>query len=86
MPAPMRSDEITGATRYREGWRGCLVLQVEIYVDEGIPKSPRGDGEAPPRMTAWRDAMERDLSSIRYHEERRQGKNPPPPDQYAVRR
>jgi hypothetical protein len=80
MPAPPNSEKITGATRYRENWRGKLILQVEYYVDEGTySKSPRADGEAPPRETGWRDASTMDLSPIRYFEMQRNGVKPPPP-------
>lgn len=84
MPAPpYLCRDLTGATRYREGWRGCLVLQVEYYLSQGISKSPREDGSFPPLRTEWRDATKSDLPTIEYHEERRMGKDPSPPEGVA---
>jgi len=49
---------LTGRTRYRRGWFGRLILQVE---ETGCLFDPRGGGSYSPDYTRWRDAKVDDL-------------------------
>lgn len=56
MPAP--DGDQTGNTRFRDGWFGRLILQVEYEV--------RRDQAFGGSYLAWRDATQRDLYRTRY--------------------
>lgn len=65
MPYPTGSSNLTGATRYRSGFRGVLILQVEetvvdYYKHVGSP-SPK-----PVHKDVWRDASTKDLRVLEY--------------------
>lgn len=66
MPAPPKSDRITGQTRYREGWFGRLILQVEENVTFYRPASSCNPSKIV--TTRWRDARASDLYLIVWHE------------------
>ncbi|RWF44278.1 MAG: hypothetical protein EOS65_02565 [Mesorhizobium sp.] len=70
MPSPPNADRITGQTRYRSGWFGKLILQVEENVSFYRPVSSGN----PSRMveTRWRDARRGDLYLIEWHERQKQ--------------
>lgn len=59
---------LTGRVRHRAGWRGRLVLQVEIVSPKPwYPRVPRLGGYDPWKGGAypfWRDASAEDLASI----------------------
>jgi hypothetical protein len=89
MPAPSGTDEITGETRYRTGWFGKLILQVEEVYHVAIYGRPRFGGIERVQRTKWRDATVRDLRLIDWYERsaraKAEGQPPPcPPDQYAT--
>lgn len=47
----------TGGVRFREGWGGCCILQVEV---EQKAMDPREDRLVPVRV--WRDAKMKDIT------------------------
>lgn len=86
MPAPSGSSDLTGATRYRNGWRGVLVLQVEerkvAYMQGCLAP---GVEREPVYSMQWRDATTKDLRVLEYLDRRERARNegsvpPPPPD------
>jgi hypothetical protein len=85
MPAPPNSDRITGATRYRTGWFGKLILQVEENVEFYRPAGYCNPSKI--ISTRWRDARPSDLYLIGWHERAAQAKPegapPPPPEHYS---
>lgn len=88
MPAPMGSDRITGETRYRSGWFGKLILQVEEVYDQGYHARPQPGIPTSFTATRWRDARPADLYLIGWHERAARAKAegappPPPPDHFA---
>lgn len=64
MPAPSGCADLTGATRYRDGWFGKLILQVEENYRVGHRGRPRAGGIEFSNLTRWRDAEPRDLRMI----------------------
>jgi hypothetical protein len=79
--------ELTGATRYRTGWFGRLILQVEeryVAYYEGRPGFERRPDPNPIRnpvhATKWRDASVSDFPMLEYLGAKARGENPPPPD------
>lgn len=69
MPSPQRNYNLTGATRYRSGWRGRLVLQVEqrtIVSYKG--RLAPGVEREPVYSYHWRDAKVHDLSVLKWME------------------
>ncbi|MBI1621490.1 hypothetical protein [Aquamicrobium zhengzhouense] len=67
MPYPTGSSNLTGATRYRSGFRGVLVLQVEVRVITWWkgPLSPLADRK-PTYKHWWRDATVEDLRALEH--------------------
>lgn len=61
MNMQVSGDRLTGATRYRHGWLGGLILQVEewYYCGTGRPQPYKES----PKATRWRDAKVGDLIS-----------------------
>ena len=53
--------KLTGETRYRSGWRGKLILQVE---ETGIQYENCGAYVDSARVRYWRDAKVDDLSDL----------------------
>jgi hypothetical protein len=56
-PKWLQGDKLTGRIRFRVGWRGCLVLQLEEHstANEGTVKTTR-----------WRDALATDMSPLAF--------------------
>lgn len=89
MPAPPGSSDLTGATRYRSGFRGVLVLQVEerhVAYMEG--RLAPGVVRQPVYAMKWRDATIKDLRVLKWlarKDEAKRANNPapPPPDWHA---
>lgn len=81
MPAPSNSDRITGETRYRTGWFGKLILQVEENTSGYL--SVGGCNPRRVNSTRWRDAKAQDLRLIDWYERsaraKAEGAVPPPP-------
>ena len=84
MPAPVGANGLTGAIRYRTGFRGVLVLQVEekhvaYWKDVLMP----GVQRTPVYEASWRDAHAKDLRVLEYlarnEEATTLGVAPPPP-------
>ena len=81
MTAPIGMSNLTGATRYRSGWFGGLILQVEEYHKVGYRGRPRLNDTPTCLDTKWRDAKIYDLRLIEYLESAKAGvSNFPPPD------
>lgn len=69
MPRPTGSSDLTGATRYRNGFRGVLVLQVEERVVAFFKgKLSPGSQRQPVYKMQWRDATTKDLRVLEYLE------------------
>ena len=67
MPAPPGSSDLTGATRYRNGWRGVLVLQVEEkFIAYWQGRLAPGVQRTPIMDTKWRDATVKDMRMLDY--------------------
>lgn len=64
MPAHPNSSDLTGATRYRNGWFGSLVLQVEETYAVGYRGRPRINEPTHCEETRWRDAKATDLRTL----------------------
>lgn len=65
MPAPQTryGRDVTGQTRFREDWRGRLILQVQVR--DGRDRALGGD------QFRWIDANDNDLYALRYHRKRK---------------
>jgi len=48
-------------TRFRSGWRGCLVLQIEETYNNADGRDPYDMGQTVKR---WRDAKTEDLAAL----------------------
>lgn len=79
---------LTGATRYRTGWFGGLILQVEERYQVGLGGRPRLGSATHGWMTRWRDAVANDLGVLAYLESyathEKEGRPPPPPPQVGL--
>lgn len=53
----------TGKTRYRSGWRGKLILQVEVLVSS-VDTCPMTCDSHTFQTTKWRDARVEDLPCL----------------------
>lgn len=67
MPSPVGRHDLTGSTRYRSGFRGTLVLQVEeskiaYWKGHLVP----GVERTPVYEMSWRDAEAKDLRVLEY--------------------
>ena len=64
----IRAARPTGRRRYRRGWFGRMILQVEIkHPNASYPRAPRSAPYDPWRngfFTFWRDANEFDVAAI----------------------
>ncbi len=67
MPAPDGATQMTGRMKYRETWRGSLVLQIEVIDHKRLQF---GD----PCPWYWRDARWRDIRAAKYHMQRNRGR------------
>lgn len=89
MPAPTGSADLTGATRYRSGWFGGLVLQVEVkFVAYYKGRLSPFEDRTPVYDTKWRDATTKDIRLLEWLEMKRareaRGEHAPAPlDRYA---
>lgn len=81
MPGFPGCDSLTGQTRYRNGWFGTLVLQVEERaVAYWAGRLQPGVERTPVYENKWRDAKTTDFRILEYIERKRNGENPAPPD------
>lgn len=72
MPRPMRGADLTGSTRYRTGFRGVLVLQVEVRRVAYWKGSLRpGAHRTPVHEHLWRDARTTDITTLEWIERTR---------------
>jgi len=82
MPYPPGPSNLTGATRYRSGFRGVLILQVEETVIDHF-KYIGSLSPEPVHRAVWRDASTKDLRVLEYIARRgaaeTNGHTPPPP-------
>ena len=81
MPSPTRNSTkaLSGRTRYRTGFWGAQILQVEEF-DVRSPAIYTIDGEVIAGSPAlqWRDAREDDHYHLNWIREKASGKPPPP--------
>lgn len=80
-PFTLGHSNLTGVTRYRSGWFGGLVLQVEekfVAYHEG--RLNPTEKQTPVYSTKWRDAKVTDIDTLEWHGMRERGELRPPPD------
>lgn len=87
MPRPPNSADLTGRRRYREGWRGKVILEVEEKIQIAYSAS---DDSADLTSLVWRDAKIRDLHVLDWYDRDKAAKAaglppPAPPEHYAIK-